>query len=236
MRKYWKFIALATFLLLIIVINFSGYFSFINLHLISTNYLSIVSFIESNYSLAKFFYILIYIFAVLLVMPGAWLLTFSGGFFFGWMMGSILTVIGATVGASILFTLSKSIFGKFMTKKITKNKGLLNKFESNIEKNGFYFLLFMRLMPLFPFVFVNIAPAILGVRFLPYVISTFIGIIPATIVYSLLGSGASEAFITGNLLHIKDLISFKIILGLTGLSFLSLIPVLLKYKNFNLIK
>ena len=174
MRKYWKFIALATFLLLIIVINFSGYFSFINLHLISSNYLSIVSFIESNYSLAKFFYILIYIFAVLLVMPGAWLLTFSGGFFFGWMMGSILTVIGATVGASILFTLSKSIFGKFMTKKITKNKGLLNKFESNIEKNGFYFLLFMRLMPLFPFVFVNIAPAIVGVRFLPYVIATFI--------------------------------------------------------------
>jgi len=236
MRKYWKFIALATFLLLIIVINFSGYFSFINLHLISTNYLSIVSFIESNYFLANFFYILLYIFAVLLVMPGAWLLTFSGGFFFGWMMGSILTVIGATVGASILFTLSKSIFGKFITKRITKNKRLLDKFESKIEKNGFYFLLFMRLMPLFPFVFVNIAPAIVGVRFFPYVIATFIGIIPATIIYSLLGSGASEAFITGNLLHIKDLISFKIILGLTGLSFLALIPVLLKYKYFNLIK
>ena len=236
MRKYWKFIALATFLLLIIIINFSGYFSFINLHIISTNYLRIVSFIESNYFLANFFYILLYIFAVLLVMPGAWLLTFSGGFFFGWMMGSILTVIGATVGASILFILSKSIFGKLLTKRITKNKGLLNKFESKIEKNEFYFLLFMRLMPLFPFVFVNIAPAIVGVRFRTYVITTFIGIIPATIIYSLLGSGASEAFITGNLLHIKDLISFKIILGLTGLSFLALIPVLLKYKYFNLIK
>ena len=58
-------------------------------------------------------------------MPGAWLLTFSGGFFFGWIIGSFLTVIGATIGASILFILSKSILGKYLNQKI-KNK--INKF------------------------------------------------------------------------------------------------------------
>tara|TARA_Y100001960_G_scaffold307024_1_gene362870 strand:+ start:363 stop:1067 length:705 start_codon:yes stop_codon:yes gene_type:complete len=231
MRKYWKLIALATFLLLIIIINFSGYFSFINLHLISTNYLNIQEFIKSNFYIACLFFIFIYILAVLIVMPGAWLLTFTGGFFFGWVIGSILTIFGATMGACILFVFSKSIFGKYLNRKIKNDKGMFSSFEKNIRDNAFNYLLFMRLMPLFPFVFVNIAPALLDVRLFTYIVTTFLGIIPATIIYSLLGSGASDAFMSGNLIHIKNLVSYEIIIGLVGLSILSLIPIYIKYKN-----
>ncbi len=231
MRKYWKLIALATFLLLIIIINFSGYFSFINLHIISTNYLSIQDFINSNFYIACLFFIFIYIIAVLIVMPGAWLLTFTGGFFFGWIIGSILTVFGATIGACVLFIFSKSFFGEYLNRKIKNNKGMLSKFEKNIKENAFNYLLFMRLMPLFPFVFVNVAPALLEVKFFTYIVTTFLGIIPATIVYSLLGSGASDAFISGNLIHIKNLVSYEIIIGLIGLSILSLIPIFIKYRK-----
>jgi len=166
-------------------------------------------------------------------MPGAWLLTFTGGFFFGWLIGSILTILGATIGASVLFLFSKSIFGGYLNKKIRKNKGMLFKFEKNIKDNVFNYLLFMRLMPLFPFVFVNVAPALLGVRFFIYFVTTFLGIIPATIIYSLLGSGASDAFVSGKMLHIKNLVSTEIIIGLIGLSILSLIPIFIKKKNLN---
>ena len=233
MRKYWKLIALATFLLLIIIINFSGYFSYLNLHQISSNYLFIENYIDSNFFSACLIFILVYILAVIVVMPGAWLLTFSGGFFFGWIIGSFLTVIGATIGACILFILSKSILGKYLNQKIKNKKGMLANFEKNINDNAFNYLLFMRLMPLFPFVFVNIAPSLLGIGFFVFFITTFLGIIPATIIYSLLGSGASDIFVSGDLFHLKNLISYKIVIGLGGLSLLSLIPIIFKYKKHN---
>ena len=233
MRKYWKLIALATFLLLIIIINFSGYFSYLNLHQISSNYLFIENYIDSNFFSACLIFILVYILAVIVVMPGAWLLTFSGGFFFGWIIGSFLTVVGATIGACILFILSKSILGKYLNQKIKNKKGVLANFEKNINDNAFNYLLFMRLMPLFPFVFVNIAPSLLGIGFFVFFITTCLGIIPATIIYSLLGSGASDIFVSGDLFHLKNLISYKIVIGLGGLSLLSLIPIIFKYKKHN---
>tara|TARA_Y100001954_G_C15610344_1_gene502535 strand:+ start:48 stop:749 length:702 start_codon:yes stop_codon:yes gene_type:complete len=233
MRKYWKLIALATFLLLIIIINFSGYFSYLNLHQISSNYLFIENYIDSNFFSACLIFILVYILAVIVVMPGAWLLTFSGGFFFGWIIGSFLTIIGATIGACILFILSKSILGKYLNQKIKNKKGVLANFEKNINDNAFNYLLFMRLMPLFPFVFVNIAPSLLGIGFFVFFITTCLGIIPATIIYSLLGSGASDIFVSGDLFHLKNLISYKIVIGLGGLSLLSLIPIIFKYKKHN---
>ena len=233
MRKYWKLIALATFLLLIIIINFSGYFSYLNIHQISNNYLFIENYIDSHYFSACLIFILVYILAVIVVMPGAWLLTFSGGFFFGWIIGSFLTVIGATIGACILFILSKSILGKYLNQKIKNKKGVLANFEKNINDNAFNYLLFMRLMPLFPFVFVNIAPSLLGIGFFVFFITTCLGIIPATIIYSLLGSGASDIFVSGDLFHLKNLISYKIVIGLGGLSLLSLIPIIFKYKKHN---
>tara|TARA_B100002051_G_scaffold63685_1_gene60415 strand:- start:1788 stop:2489 length:702 start_codon:yes stop_codon:yes gene_type:complete len=233
MRKYWKLIALATFLLLIIIINFSGYFSYLNLYQISNNYLFIENYIDSHYFSACLIFILVYILAVIVVMPGAWLLTFSGGFFFGWIIGSFLTVVGATIGACILFILSKSILGKYLNQKIKNKKGMLANFEKNINNNAFNYLLFMRLMPLFPFVFVNIAPSLLGIGFFVFFITTFLGIIPATIIYSLLGSGASDIFVSGDLFHLKNLISYKIVIGLGGLSLLSLIPIIFKYKKHN---
>ena len=233
MRKYWKLIALATFLLLIIIINFSGYFSYLNIHQISNNYLFIENYIDSNFFSACLIFILVYILAVIVVMPGAWLLTFSGGFFFGWIIGSFLTIIGATIGACILFILSKSILGKYLNQKIKNKKGVLANFEKNINDNAFNYLLFMRLMPLFPFVFVNIAPSLLGIGFFVFFITTCLGIIPATIIYSLLGSGASDIFVSGDLFHLKNLISYKIVIGLGGLSLLSLIPIIFKYKKHN---
>lgn len=233
MRKYWKLIALATFLLLIIIINFSGYFSYLNLHQISSNYLFIENYIDSHFFSACLIFILVYILVVIVVMPGAWLLTFSGGFFFGWIIGSFLTVIGATIGACILFILSKSILGKYLNQKIKNKKGVLANFEKNINDNAFNYLLFMRLMPMFPFVFVNIAPSLLGIGFFVFFITTFLGIIPATIIYSLLGSGASDIFVSGDLFHLKNLISYKIAIGLGGLSLLSLIPIIFKYKKHN---
>jgi len=229
MKKYWKISLLATFLLVIIVLNSTGLFSFININLISKHYLIILDYINDSFYQACFIYIVIYILAVVLSIPGAWLLTLTGGFVFGWQISSFLTVFSATIGASFIFMITKSLLGDFFRKKIDNKKGLLQKLEKGIHNNAFFYLLFMRLMPIFPFVFVNIAPAIIGIRLNIYIATTFLGIIPGTIVYSLIGAGASDAFIEGNLMSLKCFNSIEIIIGLSSLSLLSLLPILFKY-------
>jgi uncharacterized membrane protein YdjX (TVP38/TMEM64 family) len=121
------------------------------------------------------------------------------------------------------------LFGNFFKNKIDNKKGMLKKLKQGIHNNAFSYLLFMRLMPIFPFVFVNIAPAIIGIRLNIFLVTTFIGIIPGTIVYSLIGAGASEAFTQGSLMRMDSYNSSEIIIGLSGLSLLSLLPIFIKY-------
>ena len=229
MKKYWKLALLATFLLVIIALNYTGMFSFINISLISNHHVFILDYIDNNFYKASLIYILIYIAAVLLSIPGAWLLTLTGGFAFGWQIGSFITVFAATIGACFIFIITKSILGDFFRKKIDNKKGMLKKLEQGIHNNAFSYLLFMRLMPIFPFVFVNIAPAIIGIRLNIYLVTTFIGIIPGTVVYSLIGAGASDAFIHGNIISPESYNSPEIIVGLSGLALLSLLPIFMKY-------
>jgi uncharacterized membrane protein YdjX (TVP38/TMEM64 family) len=232
MRKYWKLILLATFLFVIILLNYSGLFSVLNIDLINQHHDYIVSYIEANFYFASLLFILIYIIAVIFSIPGAWLLTVSGGYLFGWQIGGFLAIISATIGACIIFLMAKNLLRDFFRNKIIAKKSIFQKIEDGVNNNALSYLLFMRLMPIFPFVFVNIAPAILGIRFKIYAFTTFIGIIPGTIVYALLGEGASEVFISGDILSYKGYDSIKIIIGLSGLSILSLSPLILKYIKF----
>lgn len=232
MGKYWKLVLLATFLLVIILLNYTGFFSILNINFISQNHDYILSYIQVNFYRASILFILLYIATVIFSLPGAWLLTVSGGYVFGWKIGCLLTVIAATIGACIIFLMAKNLLRGFFSKKIINKKSILQRIEHGINNNAFYYLLFMRLMPIFPFVFVNIAPALLGIRFKIYAVTTLIGIIPGTAVYSLLGEGASEVFISGNILSLNGYDSIKIIIGLSGLSLLSLSPLIIKYVKF----
>jgi len=232
MRKYWKFILLASFFIIIILLNYTGLFSVLNISFINQHHDYIVSYVEDNFYLASIFFTFIYILAVVFSIPGAWLLTVSGGYIFGWLFGGIYAVIAATIGACIIFLMAKSILRDFFKNKIINKKSILQKIENGVNNNAFSYLLFMRLMPIFPFVFVNIAPAILGIRFNIYAFTTFIGIIPGTMVYALLGEGASEVFISSDIANFEDYNFTKIIIGLSILSLLSLSPIIIKYIKF----
>ena len=112
------------------------------------------------------------------------------------------------------------------------SKGKYNSFKKEINKNAFFYLLSVRLMPIFPFVFINVASAIIGVKFRIFVITTFVGIIPGSIIYSLLGHGAVEIILRGEFVDHKNLYSFEAILGLIGLSIMVLLPIIIKKFGF----
>jgi uncharacterized membrane protein YdjX (TVP38/TMEM64 family) len=100
--------------------------------------------------------------------------------------------------------------------------------EAGFRENAFSYLLVLRLIPLFPFVVVNLVPAFLGVPLATYVVGTFIGIIPGTLVFILAGAGLGSIFDRGGAFTVDSVLTPEIVAGLIGLSLLSLLPVVYK--------
>jgi uncharacterized membrane protein YdjX (TVP38/TMEM64 family) len=143
-------------------------------------------FIGEHYVVAVGAFTAIYIVAVAMSIPGAALLTVSGGVLFGWLVGGIATVVGATIGAIIIFEIARTACGGTLARRVGPRLG---KLAEGFRENAFSYLLFLRLVPLFPFFLVNIAPALVGVSLGTFAAATVIGIIPATFAFAMFGAG-----------------------------------------------
>lgn len=100
--------------------------------------------------------------------------------------------------------------------------------ESGFRENAFSYLLVLRLIPIFPFFVVNLVPAFLGVGLRTYVVATFLGIIPGSYVYALVGAGLGSVFEQGGDVTLGGVFTPEVIGALVGLSLLSLLPVAYK--------
>lgn len=143
-------------------------------------------FISGNWPVAVASYVGLYVAAVAMSFPGALLLTISGGVLFGCWVGSAAAVLGATAGAALIFTIASSAFGGVLARRAGP---IAAKLAAGFRADAFSYMLFLRLVPVFPFWLVNLAAALVGVRLTTFVAATAIGIIPGTVAYSLLGAG-----------------------------------------------
>jgi uncharacterized membrane protein YdjX (TVP38/TMEM64 family) len=96
----------------------------------------------------------------------------------------------------------------------------VQKLRAGFQAEGFNYLLFLRLVPLFPFWLVNLAAALFGMRLLPYVAATAIGILPGTFVFSYFGAGLGTALDAEGPKLPAELVAALVLLGL-----LALVPV-----------
>lgn len=165
---------------------------------------------------------LAYVLSTAFALPTGAALTLAGGFFMGTIAASISVVIGATIGATILFIAAKTTLGEPLQKKVGK---YAPKFKASMEDNAFEYLLFLRFVPIFPFFAVNILPSLFNISLRTFFTSTFIGIIPGTTIYCYIGSTLSTLNTPGDIISVKMLIAF----GLLGA--LALIPPLLKKRK-----
>ncbi len=177
--------------------------------------------------LAPLAYMLLYIIIVAFSLPGGAVMTIGGGFLFGALPGGIYAVMGATMGATALFLIAKTSVGDFLMSKAGPG---INKLQAGFSDNAMSYMFVLRLVPIFPFFLVNLAPAFLGVPLRIYLIATFFGIMPATFVYALAGSGLGSVFDQGGEFSIGSILTPEMMGALVGLALLSLIPVL--YKKF----
>ncbi|WP_072376499.1 TVP38/TMEM64 family protein [Hyphomicrobium sp. NDB2Meth4] len=198
---------------------------YLTLDALRENRVSLLEAVARYGSWAAIAFVLAYAGIVALSLPGATIMTLAGGFLFGVPLGASLTVVGATLGATALFVIARSAVGNALRERAGP---FLGRMAEGFSRNAFNYLLFLRLVPAFPFWAVNLAPALLGMRLLPYVIATAIGIIPGTVVYSAFGASLGNVFDAGGDVHLKDVLSPTLIAALVGLGVLALLPVFLK--------
>ncbi len=163
-----------------------GWHKYLTLEQIAENRDLLKGYIEANALIALLTYMGIYIVVIALSLPGGVFLTLTGGFLFGWLIGGLATIVAATIGATIIFLIAKTSFGEPLAARAGPR---LDKLRAGFQENALNYLLFLRLVPLFPFWLVNLAPALLGVGLGTYVIGTFIGIIPGTFAFAYAGVG-----------------------------------------------
>jgi uncharacterized membrane protein YdjX (TVP38/TMEM64 family) len=147
---------------------------------------SFQSVITEHRMLALLAYVLSYAAIVSLSFPGASLFTLAGGLMFGWLTGGMAAVVAATTGASIVFLIARTAVGETLAKRAGPQVARL---QEGFRENALSYLLFLRLVPAFPFFVVNIVPALLGVPFQTYLIGTFLGVMPGTFAFSSVGAG-----------------------------------------------
>ena len=187
-------------------------------------------------------FVALYIGAASLSLPGCPILTATGGMLFGWLVGGAATVVGATIGATILFLIARSAVGGMLNERAAP---WLGKLRQGFKENALSYLLFLRLVPAFPFWFVNVAPAILGVPLKTYVIATFFGIMPATFAFASAGAGLDSVIMAAKAeyaqcvaergaaackltIHASSLVTRELLLALLLLGVVALIPVALR--------
>ncbi|MHA1538694.1 MAG: TVP38/TMEM64 family protein [Alphaproteobacteria bacterium] len=159
-------------------------------------------------------------------LPGGAAATIFGGFLFGTFTAGGLVVVGATIGATGLFLAARTGLGEPLRRRAGPG---LERMEAGFRKNALSYLLVLRLVPLFPFWLVNLVPAFLGVNLRTYIIGTFFGIIPGTLVYASIGNGLGSVLDQGKTPDLGIIFRADILIPLVGLAVLVLIPVAYKW-------
>lgn len=163
-------------------------------------------------------YIIIYFIATVFGVPGT-ILTLSAGALFGPFLGTLWTVIGATLGATGAFLVAQFIAGEWAIRQFEKGDRL-RQLSQGIESNGFWFALSIRLAPIFPFNAVNYLFGLTPIPLSTYVLATAVGIIPGSFAYCWLGRGGVEALSGGP--------PWQLVGALAVLAVLSMMPIVLK--------
>ncbi|MRG72217.1 TVP38/TMEM64 family protein [Alphaproteobacteria bacterium HT1-32] len=183
------------------------------------------SWVADNAVAANLAMVLLYAVATATSLPIGLVLTIAAGFLFGWFLGGLLVVIGATIGATVIFLAARYAFADLLRAKVG---GTLKRMEAGFREDALSYMLVLRLVPLFPFWLVNIAPAFLGVTTRTYILATFFGIVPGTFVYATVGDGLGVVFDRGETPDLGIIFEPTILGAIIGMAVLAMVPVIYK--------
>jgi uncharacterized membrane protein YdjX (TVP38/TMEM64 family) len=189
----------------------------------------LIELVAGHTAVSALVFFCIYTVAVAFSFPAASALTIVGGFLFGWLVGGLLTVFAATIGATALFLAARFACGNLLKRRAGR---WLGRFAEGFRENAFGYLLVLRLAPVFPFFVVNVAPAFFGIGLWKFVAATFLGIIPATFAYAYLGAGLDSvigaAAKAGHAVTLHDFVTPQITAAFLVLAAVAAVPAVVR--------
>lgn len=179
-HKFSKFLKILLSIILILIIG-SIIYKILNMNI---NPSDIQKYVTSFGKLAPLVYIVMFALVPLTLFPDS-VLAIGGGLIFGLAKGYLYTLIGALLGASLSFYISRKL-GRNFVKKITKEK--LDTIEEMINSKGFFVILLLRLIPLFPFDIISYGAGLTNIKYRDFLFATIVGTIPGILVFTNIGA------------------------------------------------
>jgi uncharacterized membrane protein YdjX (TVP38/TMEM64 family) len=211
-------------ILLIFIGGFSAFFllggdQYLNFSTLKTNRDRLLAYTLNHYWSILIGAMAVYSASTALSLPVATLLSLTIGFLFGLWVGTAVILFSATLGATLAFLAARYVLADVVSRRMGM---MAKKLIAEFHRNDFNYLLFLRLVPLFPFWLINLATAFTPIKVQTYVAATAIGIVPGAFVFTNLGQSL------GRIDSPDQLLSFKTIGALMLLGIFALIPVFVK--------
>jgi uncharacterized membrane protein YdjX (TVP38/TMEM64 family) len=214
-----KFAILAVFVGAVIAFFALGGPKYLTLDAVKAHRDTLLDYTRQHFALSLLIAFAVYVAAASFSIPGAVLLSLTIGFLFGRWIGTALVVVAATIGATVAFLAARYIFADAARRRLGAVGERIN---AGFTEDGFSYLLFLRLVPLFPFFLVNLAPALTTIPLRTYVLATLVGILPGTFVFVNLGQTLGRIESLSGLISIETLGAFAL------LGVFALVPVVVR--------
>lgn len=216
---------IALLILAIVLVRVSGISQYLTFENLLNHRDMLRQHVNDHYTFSAVCFITLYLIVVALSIPGSAVLSISGGFLFGTVLGVIYANIAATLGSACIFLTTRYLIGAWLQKKYAVQ---LEKFNGEMTRHGSNYLLTLRSIPIFPFFLVNIFAGLTRVPFWTFLWTTSVGIIPGDAAYTFGGSQL------GTIDSARDTLSVNMLIALTLLALFSLVPVV--YDHFKGVK
>jgi uncharacterized membrane protein YdjX (TVP38/TMEM64 family) len=195
---------------------------------LAANREALIAFRDANYAATLAVFMGVYVVIVAFSVPGATVATLTGGFLFGIFPGTVWNVMAASAGACLIFLAVRAGWGEKLAARLDSADGRIGRIKAGIDGNQWSMLFLLRLLPLVPFFAANLIPALLGVPLWRFAVTTVLGIVPGTLVFTAVGAGLGEVFAAGEAPDLGVVFTPPILLPILGLCLLAALPILVK--------
>lgn len=203
-------------IIILIALLILGASELVTFEALKKNSQAIAAYVEEHYLISVFTFAAAF-FSTAFFVPGALILTVTGGFLFGALIGALYASVFSTAGSTLAFLMSRHLIGAWVQRRFKKE---LRRFNEEISRHGHNYLFVLRIVPVLPSFLINYLAGLTRISALRFAAATFLGICPGAIVYSLAGSRLSMIEAP------KDVLSIKVIIAFSLLAVFALLPVL----------
>lgn len=191
----------------------------------------LIAFRDAHYLLAVAGFVMAYATLAALSLPGATVATLTGGFLFQTFPGVFYNVTAASVGACLLFLAARRGLGMRLSARLDTAQGRVRRFKEGIDRNQWEMLFLIRLVPLVPFFVANLIPALVGVPFHRFLVSTMLGILPGALVYTSVGAGLGTVLDQGGAVDPGVVLTAPVLLPILGLCSLAVLSIWVRARR-----